>query len=177
MSWIGRQNLNGIIAAAFWTSVILTPSGSLSDKFEIRERIPQRSFHVSNVQFQKEDVGSEFGVSYSAGQSYGPLQPVFYASLTDEKAAWVGAGFTNTVSMNEDWYLALTFIPGVYHAGNDEDLGGWLMFRSGIEVGYSITEDWQVGLVYDHRSSGDLWLYNPGMETLQIKIGRLLRAN
>ena len=79
--------------------------------------------------------------------------------------------------INDKWNLALSFIPGVYDAGNDENLGGWLMFRSGIELGYSISEDWRVSLAYDHRSSGDLWVYNPGMETLQIKIGRLLRAN
>jgi hypothetical protein len=47
------------------------------------------------------------------------------------------------------------------------------MFRSGIEFGFTVNEEWNLGVSYDHRSSGDIWVYNPGMETLQIKIGRL----
>ena len=168
--------MNGIIAAAFWTSVMLSPHGPLSDEFVISEKSSQTSFHLSNVQFQKNITGSEVGISHSFQKSYGPLQPILYVSCTDKKAKWAGAGFINNMNLNEDWHLALSFVPGVYHAGNDEDLGGWLMFRSGIELGYSISSEWRVSLAYDHRSSGDLWAYNPGLETLQIKIGRLLRA-
>ena len=42
--------------------------------------------------------------------------------------------------------------------------------RSGIELEYSINTDWKISLGYDHRSSGDIWKYNPGMETVKISI-------
>ena len=42
------------------------------------------------------------------------------------------------------------------------------MFRSGVELEYTIDRHWKVSLGYDHRSSGDIWEYNPGMETIKI---------
>ena len=53
---------------------------------------------------------------------------------------------------------------------NEEDLGGWLMFRSGVELEYFINANWAISLGYDHRSSGDLWEYNPGLETVKISV-------
>ena len=44
------------------------------------------------------------------------------------------------------------------------------MFRSGIELEYEIHSDWKISFGYDHRSSGDLWDYNPGMETIKISL-------
>ena len=43
------------------------------------------------------------------------------------------------------------------------------MFRSGLELEYTI--DLVGGYhYYDHRSSGDIWEYNPGMETIKISV-------
>ena len=44
------------------------------------------------------------------------------------------------------------------------------MFRSGLELEYNIDPRWKVSLCYDHRSSGDIWEYNPGMETIKISL-------
>ena len=55
---------------------------------------------------------------------------------------------------------------------DEEDLGGWIMFRSGIELEYTLNNDWKISIGYDHRSSGDIWEYNPGMETVKISIIR-----
>ena len=48
------------------------------------------------------------------------------------------------------------------------------MFRSGIEVGMKVNESWSISMAYDHRSSGDLWKYNPGLETWQIRVSHNL---
>ena len=60
---------------------------------------------------------------------------------------------------------------------DEEDLGGWIMFRSGIELEYSLNNDWKISIGYDHRSSGDIWEYNPGMETVENKYYKKLSYN
>ena len=72
--------------------------------------------------------------------------------------------------LNDVLKFNFDFFPGIYLQNGEEDLGGWIMFRSGIELEYSINDDWNISLGYDHRSSGDLWNYNPGMETVKISI-------
>ena len=48
------------------------------------------------------------------------------------------------------------------------------MFRSGLELECAIDSDWKLSLGYDHRSSGDIWDYNPGMETIKISFIKTL---
>ena len=46
------------------------------------------------------------------------------------------------------------------------------MFRSGIELEYQIGKLWNMSIAYDHRSSGDLWKYNPGLETIMYILSK-----
>ena len=76
------------------------------------------------------------------------------------------------VKLNDVLSFNLDFFPGVYIKNHEEDLGGWIMFRSGIELEYSLNNHWKIAIGYDHRSSGDLWDYNPGMETVKISLAK-----
>ena len=42
------------------------------------------------------------------------------------------------------------------------------MFRSGIELEFKLDNLWNISFAYDHRSSGDIWKYNPGLETIKL---------
>jgi hypothetical protein len=164
--------LNGIIALAFWTSTFLNPEASILDGVN---RVPAASEHtisVSEIWFQKETIGSEVALSRSANYSFGPLQPVASLSRTDQNAFWVGAGFANTINISEKYRLKLRFVPGVYAKGNDVNLGGWLMFNSEIGLERNISDHWSISIAFDHRSSGDLWSYNPGMETVKLRFSK-----
>ena len=77
--------------------------------------------------------------------------------------AWIW--FIKKVKLNDKFNLNFDFLPGVYLQNNEVDLGGWLMFRSGIELEYQLGNIWKISIAYDHRSSGDIWEYNPGLET------------
>ena len=44
------------------------------------------------------------------------------------------------------------------------------MFRSGVHFSVNFSDVWRFSLGFDHRSSGDLWQYNPGMETFQLSL-------
>ena len=46
------------------------------------------------------------------------------------------------------------------------------MFRSGIELEYQIGNFWKISVAYDHRSSGDIWKYNPGLETVRFSLSK-----
>ncbi len=46
------------------------------------------------------------------------------------------------------------------------------MFRSGVESEYTLGSEWNISIGYDHRSSGDIWKYNPALETLKINISK-----
>ena len=166
--------MNGIIAAAFWASSLLSVNLLQDDVFKKTSSLGRQTANLSLVQFQKETVGSELGYSYTAPISYGPFQPSYAVSITDQRGVWFGGGFSNIFMLSEKDFVSLSFIPGIYSEGNDEDLGGWLMFRSGIEFGRYLSESWIASVSYDHRSSGDLWVYNPGMETIQFRLGRIL---
>ena len=166
--------MNGILALTFWASSFIHPELPLTDGLTKTDVIGRQTLSVGAVQFQKDFVGSEVGFFQASPTSFGPLQPSFAVSVTDAKGLWFGVGFTNLFTIKENNFVSLSFLPGIYDKGEEEDLGGWLMFRSGVEVGHYINSDWFVSLQYDHRSSGDIWSYNPGIETFQFRFGRLL---
>ena len=69
-------------------------------------------------------------------------------SLTDQGGAWIGYGFIRKISLSDSFDLNFDFFPGIYFKNNEESLGGWLMFRSGIELEYSVDADWKISMGY-----------------------------
>ena len=124
------------------------------------------------VEFQEKIIGSELQYSYYFNRKYGPVQPGYSVSITDKGGIWLGSGFIRKVNLNNVISFNFDFFPGIYVKNSEVDLGGWLMFRSGIELEYSINNHWKISIGYDHRSSGDLWKYNPGMETIKLSISK-----
>ena len=161
--------MNGIIAAAFWTSTFFNPISPIYEGISERTVTSKSTFQISNTYFQRDHVGHEVGLSFSGKTQYGPLRPLFSGSVTNRGGVWVGAGFENTLNLINNFSASLTFMPGIYSKGGEEDLGGWLMFRSGVGLTYEFSDVMSVSVMYDHRSSGDIWSYNPGLETIQIK--------
>lgn len=167
--------MNGIIALAFWTSTFLNPEAPILEGVNRIHATGENTISVSEVWFQKEKIGSEVALSRSANYSFGPLQPVASISRTGQNAYWIGAGFANTINISEKYRLKLRFAPGVYFKGNDVNLGGWLMFNSEIGLERNITDKWSISIAFDHRSSGDLWSYNPGMETVKLRFSKKIQ--
>ena len=162
----------GIYALLFSISTILSDENPVKNGFPegMAESYIKNSF--SAVEFQNKIVGQEIQYSYYESKKFGPLQRGRSISLTDQGGLWVGYGFIRKVELNRVLNFNFDLFPGVYMNNNEEDLGGWIMFRSGIELEYTLNNDWKISLGYDHRSSGDIWEYNPGMETLKISIIR-----
>ena len=163
-------NLNGVIAAAFWTSTLLNPDYSILNGAPENDVNAYNSVMISSVQFQGKTIGKEIGFKRTSPISFGPLQPVSAISVTEKKGVWLGYGFYNEFRSSDLLSIGFSFIPGFYYAGDEVDLGGWLMFRSGVHFSVNFSDVWRFSLGFDHRSSGDLWQYNPGMETFQLSL-------
>lgn len=131
------------------------------------------SFQAADVEFQGEIIGSEVYLGYDLGRSYGPFQTTVGASLTDQGAAWVGAGFkwTSQGVFDSPLFVETSLMPGVFTAGDGPDIGGALQFRSAFGVGYEFDNGATLTVSYDHRSNADTSQLNPGLETLSIRYG------
>ena len=163
----------GIYAVLFSISTILSYENPVKNGFPLSITESYIKHSVSAVEFQNKIVGQEIQYSFYEKKKFGPLQRGRSISLTDQGGLWLGYGFIRKVNLNHSLNFNFDFFPGVYVKNNEEDLGGWIMFRSGIELEYSINSDWKISLGYDHRSSGDIWKYNPGMETIKISIMKI----
>ena len=164
----------GVYAVLFSISTVLSYENPIKNGFSESTTKSYTKHSFSSVEFQNKNVGQEVQYSFYENKKFGPLQRGRSISLTDQGGLWLGYGFIRRVKLNDAFYFNFDFFPGVYVKNNEEDLGGWIMFRSGIELEYSINTDWKISLGYDHRSSGDIWKYNPGMETLKISIIKTL---
>ncbi len=160
----------GIYAVLFSISTILSYENPIKNGFPERAAKSYAKYTWSGVEFQNKLVGQEVQYTFYENKRFGPLQRGRSISITDQGGLWVGYGYINKFRLNDVLKFNFDFFPGIYLQNGEEDLGGWIMFRSGIELEYSINDDWNISLGYDHRSSGDLWNYNPGMETVKISI-------
>ncbi len=161
--------MNGFLAAIFWTSAFVSPHGSIFDDVSAKPSGEFRTLSFSTLEYQKQIVGSELQVDLAHGFSNGPLQRISSLSVTDDLGIWFGHGFYNEISLFEKSSLGLSFVPGLYYQADEVDLGGWIMFRSGVQLNYELQDNFFISICFDHRSSGDIWKYNPGLESWQIK--------
>ena len=160
----------GIYAVLFSISTVLSYENPIKNGFPEGITKSYIKHSLSAVEFQNKIVGQEVQYSFFENKKFGPLQRGRSISLTDQGGLWLGYGFIRKVELNHTLNFNFDFFPGFYLKNSEEDLGGWIMFRSGLELEYSINTDWKISIGYDHRSSGDIWEYNPGMETIKISL-------
>ena len=162
----------GIYAVLFSIATITSAENPVTNGFPKIITQPYQKITFSKVEFQDKIVGSELQYTHYLDRKYGPIQPGYSMSITDEGGLWLGYGFIKKVNLTRSFNLNFDLFPGIYVQNNEVDLGGWLMFRSGIELEYQIGKIWNVSIGYDHRSSGDIWKYNPGLETIKLSFSK-----
>ena len=141
-----------------------------TDCFGAQNVTPRWSLSAGAVSFQEEIEGGELQLRRDFGVLLGPFQPSLGVSVATGGAAWLGAGVQYTLDGPGALYLQGHVMPGVYFPADGRDLGGGLQFRSGIELGYESPSGLRIGLSFDHRSNADFLTYNPGLETLQLRV-------
>ncbi len=164
----------GIYAVLFSVATITSPQNPIRNGFPETYTQSFEKITLSKVEFQNKIVGNEFQYTNFINKKLGPIQPGYSISVTDQGGLWFGAGFIKKIGINDKFNFNLNFLPGIYLQNNEEDLGGWIMFRSGVELEYKPNSRWAISVSYDHRSSGDIWRYNPGMETISLSFSRVV---
>ena len=113
----------------------------------------------------------EVYLRYDFGVRRGPFRTVAGLSVAESGETWAGIGNTYFFNIGDGGlYGELHAMPGVYFDNGGFDLGGEIVFRSGIELGFEDRSGWRYALTYDHRSNAGLYDDNPGVETVQFKV-------
>lgn len=167
--------MDGTLAVVFLVAVL---SDMIATDCKVncigRAEAPARiGLQASGVFFQYEDVGRELFVTYDRPVTFGPFQPTFGVSASDQGSLWVGYG----ARWRRDWgpaFLEASLLPGLYAAGDGPDLGGALHFRSAIALGYRFDNGAGLSVTLDHRSNADTHERNPGLETVGLRYTMVL---
>lgn len=96
----------------------------------------------------------------------------FMGNQESDIYAYVGPHYTFNPYGN--FYISPSIVAGFYNDGAGVDLGGPVEFRSGLEVGYALKNQLQLGVQYTHLSNASLYEDNSGTETLMLTIAKPL---
>lgn len=138
-----------------------------------KREIPSHlSLALGQVYLKDERLDSlELYIRHDIDVAYGPFQPIYGVSLTDEMDIWAGGGLAWTVDTPvPNTSVQLHTMAGAFGHGSGIDLGGALQYRSGIELAWTATDGFRIGLGWDHRSNAGKYEDNPGMETVHLRL-------
>ncbi len=128
---------------------------------------------IASVGQQIKGNSREIGLRYIGLPVWGPLRPTLGVSRALNGSGHVGAGFGFYWQRGrEGAFVRLGTIAGIHKRGNGRDLGGPIMFRSALDLGYRTARGVEFGLGVDHRSSARLYRPNPGLDTVYVFVGR-----
>ena len=160
--------MGGVYAILFLASIFLSPENPMKNGFVERESKSFDEYTVADVNMNKSSIGSEIMYSGYVDKQYGPIQPGYSASITDDGAIWVGIGAMRKTNIYKNFNFNFSLFPGLYIENGGPDLGGIIIFRSGVEMEYKINESSSISIGVDHRSNADIYDYNPGMNTFRL---------
>ena len=135
------------------------------------ERTPYTGISVGDTVFQENTVGEELYIRRETRHANGPFQLMYGISASSDGELWAGLGHAYTwTNRQENVFVQLHAMAGLYDEGSGADLGGPIQFRSGIDVGYQNKEGVRMSLGVDHRSNAGLYSSNPGLETVHFRV-------
>ena len=113
----------------------------------------------------------EFYLRYDFGRRVGPFGRTMGLSVANRGEVWLGFGQTYLLHPDgSPIYVEFHAMTGFYENNGGFDLGGPIIFRSGLELGYETIAGWRYSLSYDHRSNAGLYEENPGVETYMFRV-------
>lgn len=138
------------------------------------------SISAGNLFYQEDNVGYEAYITQNYAETqfkpfYGTFNPFLGLSVTDAGGVWGGFGLYQQLDFeigDQTFFAGISVAPGLYFRGEEIDLGFILEYRSALEIGMRFDNDWQLSLMYDHRSNGGVSEINHGMETFQLRFSK-----
>lgn len=99
------------------------------------------------------------------------IAPLLGGFVTTEAAAFGYAGF-GIEWLIEDQFVVMPFTGvGIYNRGGGPDIGSFVEFRSGLELGWRFDNDYQIGITALHLSNAGISDTNPGLELVTVRVG------
>ena len=100
----------------------------------------------------------------------GNASPITGGFITENSAAYVYTGVEWNYIISDKLKFIPSFAPGIYHEGDGKDLGHALEFKTEVQLSYSISEDTNFGMSYNHISNASLGDKNPGANSYMFNI-------
>jgi|TARA_B110000238_G_scaffold103832_1_gene113072 hypothetical protein len=100
----------------------------------------------------------------------GNASPITGGFITENSAAYVYTGVEWNYIISDKLKFTPSFAPGIYHEGDGKDLGHALEFKTEVQLSYSISEDTNFGMSYNHISNASLGDKNPGANSYMFNI-------
>ena len=91
----------------------------------------------------------------------GTLSPITGGFVTENQALYAYTGIEWNFDLGPINFTP-SFAPGLYGEGNGKDLGHILEFKSEVQASWSLTENSELGMSYNHISNASLGDKNPG---------------
>lgn len=131
---------------------------------------------VDNLDATGANEAGAFQLEYHAepmGQLLsGDLALMGVAQADADGDVFVGGGLSLTWQGRGKWFVESSLAAGYYDAGSDGlDLGGNVMFRTLLGVGYAISDTSRISLAVDHLSNAGLETVNPGRNAVHVRYG------
>lgn len=109
------------------------------------------------------------GAEYRAKPVWEGVRPIVGASLLEDGGNYVYAGARYDWDVADRWQLSPSLAAGIYSA-ESLDLGGPVEFRSGLDAGYRLNDDWKIAVGFYHLSNGGIYSENGGSEALLLSL-------
>ncbi len=100
----------------------------------------------------------------------GNASPITGGFITENSAAYVYTGVEWNYIISDKLKFTPSFAPGIYHEGDGKDLGHALEFKTEVQLSYSISENTNFGMSYNHISNASLGDKNPGANSYMFNI-------
>ena len=115
------------------------------------------------------------GIQHGSDELYrdtflGRLSPITGLFVTGESASYIYTGVQGNYKIG-NLNINPSFAPGYYGKKGGKDLGGWLEFKSEVQMSYDLGEKGtKIGMSYNHISNAGIGDKNPGANSYIVNI-------
>ena len=127
----------------------------------------QYNFFIGNFDFSDDKQAAMLygfqhqNVSLERDTFLGNISPITGGFITENSAAYIYSGIEWNIKIGP-FEFTPSFAPGLYYEGDGKDLGHILEFKTEVQLSYSLSENMDFGVSYNHVSNASLGDKNPG---------------
>jgi hypothetical protein len=151
-------------------TILITLLACSFSQFAIADDHPSLALSLGAFDVNDDDTAAEFGVEYrfASVESAFNLIPTVGITANSDGGYWAYAGVRYDIELSDTWILTPSFAVVGYEQGGGKDLGHGLEFKTGIELGYALSDDSRIGLGIYHLSNANIGDRNPGQESVYL---------